>query len=267
MNQGHTRCGLSRASSRGFSAIFVTAALSAFVLLAVASWQISAAIRGRTNESSYVAASTGALENADALASSTLLSGTAATPIGASVFDGLVSKYLSLQEQGLYTQEVGEKTAEKMAEGLKVPIPFHTYAAADITTTADTSYTRMLTYRADLQLSLAPLLKNTQPEYEIFAYYINTKDKKNLEKLQAAAQNYRAAASATAHVVAPKDALSAHVDMLNSMEKFAATLDTLAANADDPFAAVTVLRSYNEAETDVLSSFASLAKYYREKKS
>jgi len=110
-------------------------------------------------------------------------------------------------------------------------------------------------------------LKNTQPEYEIFAYYVSTKDKKNLEKLRAAAQNYRAAAGATAHVVPPKDALNEHLGILNSTEEFAATLDVLVANADDPFASVAALRTYNQAEADVLDSFSALAKYYREKKS
>ena len=250
----------------GFSPIFITAAISIIALLAVAGWQIDTAVRERSATSSYIAAPDGpSAASADALAGSTLSSDAGVTPIGSVVLDGIVEKYLSLQQQGLYTQEVGEKSAEKMAETLKVPISYHTYAGADITTTADTSYARMLAYRGDLQVSLAPLLKNTQPEYEIFAYYVSTKDKKNLEKLQAAAQNYRAAANATARVVPPKDALSQHIGILNAMEAFAATLDTMVANADDPFASVILLRSYNEAETDVLTSFASLAKYYREK--
>ncbi len=253
----------------GFSPIFATAAVSLVILLAVGGWQIASTVRERSNATSYVA--TGGSSDTgedDAFAASSTLSfldGT--TPLGSAVLDGLVEKYFSLQQQGLYTPEVATKTAEKMAEGLKVPLSYHVYSGADIQTAADTSYARMLAYRGDLQVSLTPLLKNTEPEYEIFAYYVSTKDKKNLEKLQAAAQNYRAAANATARVIPPKDALPQHLGILNAMEEFAVALDTLAANADDPFASVVVLRSYNQAETKILTSFASLAKYYREKQS
>ena len=253
----------------GFSPIFVTAAVSLVVLLAVAGWQIDSALRVRGDATSYVATGDGSGVPAgdDSAARPALSSGDETTPLGSAVLDGIVEKYLSLQQQGLYTPEVAAKTAEKMAEGLVVPLSYRTYTAADIPVAADTSYARMLAYRGDLQVSLAPLMKNTEPEYEIFAYYVSTKDTKNLEKLRAAAQNYRAAAGATARVVPPKDALSYHIGVLNALEEFAVALDTLAANADDPFAAVVVLRTYNQAETNVLTSFASLAKYYREKRS
>lgn len=257
------------ATQRGFSHIFVTAALSLATLLAVAGWQIEKVVHDRNNARSYVATS----ESADALSSdpsatsSTPFLESSTTPIGSAVLDGLVDKYFSLQQQGLYTPEVAAKTAEKMAQDLQAPLSFHTYKAEDIQTTSDTSYARMLAYRNDLQLSLAPLLKNTEAEYEVFAYYVSTKDRKNLEKLHAAAENYRTAAQATAHVIPPKDALPPHLAVLNSLEEFAAALDALAANADDPFAAVVLLRTYNQAEADVLTSFASLAKYYREKRS
>lgn len=252
----------------GFSAIFITAGVSLVMLLVVVVWQTAAVLRERGDATSYVATSadtemTTTADDADLTPSD--LNGT--TPLGAAVLDGVVEKYLSLQQQGIYTSEVGAKTAEKMAKDLMVPLSYRIYTAADIPATSDTSYARMLAYRSDLQVSLAPLLKNTEAEYEIFASYVDTKDPKNLEKLRAAAQNYRAAASATARVVPPADALSHHLDVLNALEKFAVALDTLAANADDPFASVVVLRSYNQAETNVLTSFASLAKYYREKQS
>jgi len=251
----------------GFSAIFVTAGASLVLLLAVAVWQIDSALRVRGDATSYVATSEGigsppATDGADFTPSED-----GSTPLGTAVLDGVVEQYLSLQQQGIYTPEVGAKAAEKMAEDLVAPLSYHIYTEAEIPAASDTSYARMLAYRADLQVSLAPLLKNTQAEFEIFASYVDTKDPEYLERLRAVARNYRAAAGATARVVPPKDALAQHLGVLNALEKFAAALETLAANADDPFAAVVVLRSYNQAETNVLTSFASLAKYYREKRS
>lgn len=257
------------ATQGGFSHIFITATVSLVILVVVGGWQINRTLHERTDATSYVATSeTSGAEGDDALAASSSLSFLSdTTPLGSAVLDSVVDKYFSLQEQGLYTPEVAAKTAEKMAETLTIPFTYRTHKPEDVQTTADTSYERMLAYRGDLQVSLMPLLKNTEPEYEIFAQYVDTKDKKNLEKLQAAAENYRAAANATVRVVPPKDALSEHLGILNAMEEFAVALDTLAANADDPFASIVVLRAYNQAETNVLTSFASLAKYYREKRS
>jgi len=254
--------------NRGFSPIFITAAISIAALLAVAGWQIDASLRERSAATSYVAETNASSTSLlDTSASSILSSDPSTTPLGSAVFDELVAQYLSLQDGGLYTPETGERAAEKMAEELKVPISYRAYTAADISTDPDSSYVRMLAYRGELQESLAPLLRNTQAEYEIFAYYVNTKDKTYLEKLQRAAQNYRAAAGATALVVPPQDAFGQHLGILNAMGEFAATLDALVANADDPFAAVVLLRTYNEAEARVLASFQALAKYYREKQS
>ena len=267
MNDGLAFCGLPRASSRGFSAIFATAGVSLVVLLVVAVWQIGSALRERGDATSYVATSAGTETSTTTGNADVTLSEDGTTPLGAAVLDGVVEEYLSLQEQGIYTEDAGAKAAEKMAQDLIAPLSYRTYTAADISTASDTSYGRMLAYRTDLQVSLAPLLKNTQAEFEIFASYVDTKDTAYLEKLRAAAQNYRAAANATARVVPPTDALTHHLAVLNALEKFAVALDTLAANADDPFASVVVLRSYNQAETNVLTSFASLAKYYREKRS
>ena len=250
----------------GFSPIFITATVSITALLLVAVWQIVSAVQGRSAPVSYtteIASSTGA----DGAEDNQVVAGVGTTPIGSALLDGLVAKYLSLQDKGLYTPEAGAAEAQKMAETLEAPISFKLYTKADITTSADTSHARMLSYRADLQTSLAPLLKNTQPEYEIFAYYVSTKDKKNLEKLRSVAEDYRAAVSATAEVIPPKDALLQHLGILNAMGEFSATLDGLAANADDPFASVVLLRSYNGAEADVLAAFQALATYYREKQS
>ena len=49
------------------------------------------------------------------------------------------------------------------------------------------------------------------------------------------------------------------------MEEFAATLDALVAHADDPFASVALLRGYNKAESDMLTSFNALTIYYKSK--
>jgi hypothetical protein len=123
----------------------------------------------------------------------------------------------------------------------------------------------MLRYRDDLRTALAPLLKNTGSELEIYGKYIETSDPSYLEQLSAAAVNYRAAADNAAAVTVPNDAVNYHKDILNAMEEFAATLDQMAAHATDPLASAALLRTYNQAESDMYTSFNSLSLYYSQK--
>ena len=123
----------------------------------------------------------------------------------------------------------------------------------------------MMQYRADLQVSLKPLLNNTQPEYELFGLYVQTKQQTYLDQLEAAAANYRAAASSTALLVVPADAVSVQLQLLNSMQEFAADLDALVSHASDPIASTVLLENYNQGESDVLGAFQALVTYEKSK--
>lgn len=257
-----------RSYASGFSAIGVTAMLSVFILVSATGWQIRETVTDKNVQTSYVATDTAKdARTAGVSATSPALSlpNTGESELGVSILDELVSKYISLQEGGVYTEEAGQKVAEQMAATLKPEVAYTPYTASDIATDPDTTYARMLTYRRDLQSSLTPLLKSTQPEFEIFAYYIDTKDEKYLLRLREVAQDYRDAVSASARIRVPKDAVAEHIAILNALEQFAATLDAMTANASDPFASVALLRTYNEAEAEVFSSFNALAIYYKQK--
>lgn len=253
----------------GFSSIGITAVLSIFVLIATIGWQIKQMVQEKNAVTSYVASSApGSTEKVEANAAKSY-TGDATSPgessLGSTILGGIVSRYTALQDQGLYTEDVGESVAKKMAEALSPIVPYRTYTSSDVKTDADTSASRLQRYSDDLRVSLAPLRINTQPEFEIFAYYIDTKDGKYLARLKEVAQYYRDAASATARVVVPADAVIQHVAILNAMEEFAAMLDALAANATDPYASVAFLRTYNQAESDMYLSFKALVAYYKQK--
>lgn len=249
--------------------IVITAALSVALLLAVVGWEIEKTLRDKQEASSFIAVP---IEN-DALElqhppSAGAGDATATDPvasIGPAIIDQLLGAYLQMKQDGTYTDDGGKKTAADLAPFVKAPVPYRAYRASDLKTDSDTSYTRMLLYRSDLRDALAPLLENTQPEYEIFALYASTKDPAYLARLREVAQNYRDAEDATARVVVPRDAVPYHVAIVNAMGEFASVLDAIAAHADDPFAAVALLRTYNEGEADILTSFRALTTYYKSK--
>ena len=187
--------------------------------------------------------------------------------IAGNVTGVLLESYATLAEDGVYAPEAGERIAGDVAESLRAHVSYKTYAAGDVTTTSDVLYDRMLAYRGDMQIALGPLLKNTEYELNMFARYIDTGDAEYLARLERTAENYRAAAENAAQLTVPADAVVHHIRVLNALSEFAATLDGLKDNADDPFASVALLRTYNAAEQQVYLSFDALARYARNKQS
>lgn len=253
----------------GFSPIFITAGLAVLLLLGTIVWQTTKTVQASQPTAVSltppdVATSSSSIVTS-ANATSTTVPADPISTLGGVVLDQLVGAYQDMQSAGTYSTTTAQQAAESLAPYVTADVSYPTFSASDIKTDADTSYARMLQYRSDLQASLAPLLKNTEPEYEIFAYYVETKDVSYLAKLTSVAADYRDAASSTAKVVVPADAVSYHVAILNAMEEFAATLDALVAHANDPFASVALLRSYDTAEADMLGSFNDLTTYYKSK--
>lgn len=187
--------------------------------------------------------------------------------IGENVMGALVGSYATLVENGSYTWEEGEKIAEDIAGSLKASVSYVVYSESDLKTDTDTSYDRMLTYRNDLRIALEPLLKNPGYELNIFANYIESRDKKFLDQLTVSSQNYRSAIANTANVVVPEDAVSEHVGILNALSEFASVVARMTEYADDPFASAALLRTYNETESRLFSSFDALATYEKQKRS
>ncbi len=254
-----------RLHTSGFSAIRVAAVLSVVVLMGAVGWRGYEYLGGATLSATNTGVATSTSSATDNQIPITQTVGS--TAIGAAVLDDLVSRYNSLQERGIYTPEIGQKVAEEMASTLIPEVPFTRHTAAEVVTDPTMSSDRALTYRRDLQESLKPLLENKQAGFEIFALYTDTRDPKYLTELRQAAENYRKAVHASMQVIVPKDAVDEHVAILNALEQFAATLDAQAMNANDPLASVALLRTYNESEAGVLSSFNALATYFREKTS
>ena len=255
--------------ARGFSPIFITAGLAIFLLLGAITWEVAKSLPVGAPPAVFTQnlGNTGSNLNIVSSLNSTS-SATSTDPIsaiGSIILDQLQGAYQDMQTSGTYSTTTAQQAAESLAPYVTANVSYPTFSASDVKTDTATSYARMLQYRSDLRASLAPLLKNTQPEYEIFAYYVNTKDVSYLKKLQSVAADYRDAASSTAKVVVPADAVSYHVAILNAMEEFGATLDAMAAHADDPFASVALLRTYDTAESDMLTSFNDLTTYYKSK--
>jgi hypothetical protein len=250
---------------RDISHIKVTAALAVLLLVGVFAWQIIDAFQEKTASGTFVAAPP---QNGAQSAAGDTAALPVSDPVAAVSDDAIgevVGAYTGLQQEGAYSSTTGAQIAGTIGAGLQAPVSYQSLDASQIETTPDTTYQAMMTYRTALQTSLKPLLSNTEPEYEIFGLYVQTKDQKYLDELHTAAGNYRAAASSTTLVMTPQDAISVELGLVNSMNEFAATLDQLADHGSDPIASSVLLENYNQAENDVLTAFQSLVTYEQSK--
>ena len=185
--------------------------------------------------------------------------------IGPMVTAELAGQYAGLISAGSYSSTTAALAAGNVAETLKAAVSYKTYGLDDLKTDPDVSYQRMLTYRSDLRTALAPLLKNSASELELFAKYQETSDPTYLLQLKNAAVNYDAAIKLTTMMSIPRDAVNYHLSILNAMSEFSATIKAMADHGSDVLASAALLRTYNTAEADMYNSFNALGSYYSQK--
>lgn len=183
--------------------------------------------------------------------------------LGPAVASQIMANFAVMQQEGSYTPEAAAAAGAEIAvAAAQTQVAHPIYDAADITTTADVTPARISRYQRDMAEALAPLSGNTRPEYEIFAYYVETGDDTYLAKLRKIAGNYRTAAGNGAAVVVPQGMQTLHIALLNSFQEFAAVLDALADNATDPITSTALLVSYNKAEDNLRAVSGAYTSFY-----
>lgn len=263
-----------RSYTSGFSHLVISAVISALAVIGVAGWHVYGLVTGNTVEAHTAVPSTlASADDTDSLDPHIEIDqATSSSPeeisrLGTNAIGGIAAFYTVLSNNDMYTPEIGRQVATNIASSIRPRVAYSMYSTSSIPTDPDTSRARMLVYREALQKSFTPLLKNKTYELEIFGRYTETRDPAYLAQLKAVAQNYREAANLTSRVTVPADALEKQVGILNAMQKFAATLDLMAENAEDPITSTALLISYNEAENAMFTSFGALNTYYAQKRS
>lgn len=260
-----------------FSPMKAVAAISLLALGGAIVWVIKSPSIGQTVASQQEVSQTADVDQAlqqwidsmHAIASGTAMIVSSSTDpisnVSNQTIASLVGAYAGLQQQGVYSTDTAAQIAATIATNAKAPVVFKVFTAAEIKTDPDTSYARMLTYRADIQKTLKPLRAVKQPEFELFAKYVDTNDATYLNQLSQEAQDYQQAASSTALISVPKDLVTYHVDILNALEEFAAVLNALVAHANDPIASSLLLQNYNNAESHMFTAFNAITQYEKSK--
>lgn len=254
-----------RAYNRGFSPIFLTAAIGALVLVAAFGIKMTSTLSAKNDVAVEVRADAPLTDPISAPYNPPTQSENSIALLAENVESQIVQSYAALQHDGTFSNENASLLGQSLAKYVKADVQYRAINAEGISTDPDISVARMLKYRSDLGVLLKSIASSTQPEFEMFALYLDTHDPQYLDAMRASAKRYRAAAEASAKVVVPKDAIDVQMKLVNSFSLFASVLDSLADHADDPFASTALLKNYNAAESEVFTAFNSLARYFRSK--
>ncbi len=262
------------------SPIIVTAGLAAAILLAANGWQLGGEMRGeRTPENALdferAGEETTSVPNVErpdwqaelarlGLISTSTDTGIATTSpnIGDFISSQLISGYEILKASGDYSPEKANMFGQSVGTNARVPSTFVFHGEMELTKSADISVERVLEYRADMRDALASLITDDPPEFETFGFYIETGNPERLHELGEAAERYKKAEKAALAVVVPQDAARLHLRVVNSLGSYADSLDQLILYADDALSTLAVLRTYNDAEREMLYAFDALSDYY-----
>ncbi len=194
--------------------------------------------------------------------SNTLATADPLTALANQVAGALYGGYLSLKQNGEYSSARAATLGTNIATNLQAPDTFVPHTVDDLTIDEDTTEARILKYRADLRVALAPMVTDDPPEIEYFASYVVTKDPSWITKLSDAAARYAAAEKNMLTVSVPKDGVPEHLRALNALGAYASTLNRMPPYMNDTFASLALLKTLNADEEDMLRSFDALAQYY-----
>lgn len=269
-------------SEKGQSPIVVVAGLAGAMLLITIGWRLGNAVeRPSTNSLSFERPSTqevlaarpqidssrnwqqelAALGLIGTSTDGTIVA-TTTRSIGEMISEDFITGYLALKESGRYTAETAAQVGRSIGENVRAPSQFIVHSESELKKDSDSSTARALSYRADMREALTVLISDAPPEFETFALYIETKNPERLRELEEAADRYQKAESALLSVVVPQEAAQLHLRVINSLGSYADSLRQLIRYANEPLSTIAVLRTYNDAEREMLYAFDALASYY-----
>lgn len=145
----------------------------------------------------------------------------------AAVMDSLLAGYWSLKMQDAYTPERGKELAVAVADAFHAPETFQPHAANELSLDTNVSTERILSYRADMRVAVAPMITAEQHEFMLFAAFVETRDRSWLDRLAKAAENYRAVERNLLALHVPQDAALEHLRVANAIGAFAENLERM----------------------------------------
>lgn len=177
------------------------------------------------------------------------------------IIERLITRYVSLKQQDVYSPEEGEVLADNLVESLEITVPFVPYTRTTLQTEG-VSTTSKRVYEERMRNALAPLRAFTEPDLAIYARYVQDRNIATLAEVREHGLTYIQSAERVMAINPPADIVDDHVEVANALSYFGATLQKMAERAEDPVAALSLLRTYNQAEQYLGFTIGVLERYY-----
>lgn len=192
-------------------------------------------------------------------------SGTEGTPPAEAIGSRLIGEYLYLKERNAYTGARGERLGKQLGSYISYSTRFTPYTTDDLAQHTDTSREAIEQHRQALQQALDPFLTIREPEFALYARFIERGDNEALAALRKRADLYQRVAEDILKIPAPRDIVSVHLEIANALSFFSLVLTNMVDRVNDPIASLALLKTYNQSEQYVQTTFGALTAYYRQK--
>lgn len=190
-------------------------------------------------------------------------SGTANTPVE-EIGSRLIGEYLYLKERNAYTETRGERLGKQLGSYISYSTHFTPYTTLNLTQHSNTSREAIEQHRQALQQALDPFLTIEEPEFALYARFIERGDNEALVTLRKRADLYQRVAEDVLKIPVPRDIASVHLEIANALSFFSLVLINMVDRVNDPIASLALLKTYNQSEQYVQTTFSALTAYYRQ---
>jgi len=176
----------------------------------------------------------------------------------------ILGEYSLLKERDAFTPLQVDTVGERLSQEVKSVLPFPQYTQDDLAIRDDGGQRAIEEHRRDIQNAIIPFLSmSSEPEFAIFARYVDEKDSDALRELRERSSIYKKVAADVLAIPVPRSLAPMHLEVVNALVFFAATLDEMVAKANDPFVALSLLNTYNSSEEYIKVVFNALSTEYR----
>jgi hypothetical protein len=120
-------------------------------------------------------------------------------------------------------------------------------------------------YNTEIKRILQPLQGNETPEIALYGKYVETRDPSTLIVLRELSTSYLAVARELQKIAVPDEGVVVHIGATNALIRFGSVINALIDSKDDPIASLSLLKSFNDSEKNMVESFGRLGYYLTQK--
>lgn len=176
----------------------------------------------------------------------------------------LLAGYLSLKQSGSLTSENQEKLVGAIAEKRFLNNETTRYSAMDITIVDKNDLETLKKYSVEV-MDILKKHSGMENDLVVIKRALDNSDSEEAQKLNQSMLIYRDMEKKLSEITIPKDLVSIHLKILNTVSQIAENTGNMAKVFEDPIIALVNLNEYVENESIIIEEFAKIGVYLKNK--